>query len=43
MMDGLAGWVNMTRERTEELRTVDAAITIVGTLLVSATFALLHR
>jgi hypothetical protein len=43
MMIGLSGWVKMRQTTNENLRAVDTALTVVGTLLVAVTWALLHK
>ena len=39
---GFSGWVRMQDGRSESLKTVDTAITVVGTLLVATTWAMLR-
>ena len=41
MIAGLAGWARMQQNDSEALRLTDTALTVVGTLLVAVTFAIL--
>jgi hypothetical protein len=43
MMTGFSGWVRMQDRRSESLKLVDTAITIVATLLAAVTWAMLHH
>jgi hypothetical protein len=43
MMTGFTGWVKMQGERSESARVVDTALTVVATLLVVTTWAVLHH
>ena len=43
MIDSFASWARMERENDEEIRHVDTAITVVGTLLVATTWALIQH
>jgi hypothetical protein len=43
MMTGFSGWVRMQDGRSEGLRVVDTAITVVATLLAAVTWAMLHH
>jgi hypothetical protein len=43
MIAGLSGWVRMQDGRSESIRVVDTAITIVATLLAAVTWAMLHH
>jgi hypothetical protein len=43
MMTGFSGWVKMRQTTNEKLRVVDTALTVVGTLLVAVTWAMLHK
>ena len=38
MMTGLSGWVKMQDTGCEALKTVDAALTVVATLMVAVTW-----
>jgi hypothetical protein len=42
MITGFSGWVKMQQTRNESIRTVDTALTVVGTLLVAVTIVLLR-
>lgn len=42
MMIGFSGWARMEKTQNEELKIVDTALTVVGTLLVAVTFALVR-
>ena len=42
MMTGFSGWVRMRATKNESIRVVDTALTVVGTLLVAVTWAMLH-
>ncbi len=42
MMTGLTGWARMGETKNENLRVTDTAITVVATLLVAVTWALLR-
>jgi hypothetical protein len=43
MMTGFSGWVRMQDGRSESLKLVDTAITVVATLLAAVTWAMLHH
>jgi hypothetical protein len=43
MMTGFSGWVRMRPSTNEKLRVVDTALTVVGTLLVAVTWAMLKH
>ena len=43
MMTGISGWMKMQPTTNESIRVVDTALTVVGTLLVAVTIALLHK
>ena len=42
IVTGFSGWVRMQEGRSQSLRVVDTAITVVGTLLVATTWAMLR-
>jgi hypothetical protein len=42
MMIGFSGWVRMRKTENESIRLVDTALTVVGTLLVAVTWAMLR-
>ncbi len=42
IVSGFSGWVRMQDGRNESIKVVDTAITVVGTLLVATTWALLR-
>ena len=39
---GITGWASIGRTRSEELRTVDTGLTVLGTLLIAVTLVLLR-
>jgi hypothetical protein len=43
MMTGLSGWAKMQDRRSESVKMVDTAITVVATLLAAVTWAMLHH
>ncbi len=43
MIAGLSGWVRMQDGRSESVKVVDTAITVVATLLAAVTWAMLHH
>lgn len=43
MISGFSGWARMEKTQNDRLRVVDTALTVVGTLLVAVTYALLRR
>ncbi len=42
MMIGFSGWMKMRQAGNESIRVVDTALTVVGTLLVAVTWAMLR-
>jgi len=40
---GFSGWAKMQQSRSEKIRVVDTAITVVGTLLIALTWAILRH
>ncbi len=42
MMTGFSGWVRMRETQSESIKTVDTALTVVGTLLVAVTWMMLR-
>ncbi len=42
MMVGFSGWMRMRETRSESIRVVDTALTVVGTLLVAVTWVMLR-
>ena len=42
IVSGFSGWVRMQDGRSESMRAVDTAITVVGTLLAATTWAILR-
>ena len=42
IVTGFSGWVRMQEGRSESIKVVDTAITVVGTLLVATTWAILR-
>ena len=42
IVTGFSGWVRMQESRSESVKVVDTAITVVGTLLVATTWAMLR-
>ncbi len=42
MLAGFAGWARMGKTANETVRVADTAITVVGTLLVAVTWAVLR-
>jgi hypothetical protein len=42
MMRGFSGWMTMKGMQNESIKVVDTAITVVATLLVATTVAVLH-
>lgn len=42
IVSGLSGWVRMQDGRSEQLKTVDTAITVAGTLLIAITWVMLR-
>jgi hypothetical protein len=43
MMTGFTGWAKMQDARSESIKVVDTAITVVATLLAAVTWAMLHH
>lgn len=43
LLMGFSGWARAEAPRSESLRVVDTALTVVGTLLVAVTWALLQK
>jgi hypothetical protein len=43
VLNGFAGWARMQNTDSERLQVVDAAITVVGTLLVALAWAMVRR
>ena len=43
IITGFAGWVRMQADRSESVRVVDTALTVVATLLVATTWAVLRH
>ena len=43
LMTGLAGWARMEKTTNERLKLTDTAITVIGTMLVAVTWAMLQR
>ncbi len=43
VINGFSGWARMSRSDNESLQVVDAAITVVGTLLVALAWAMVRR
>ncbi len=39
---GFSGWVRMQDGRSESIKGIDTAITVVGTLLIATTWAILR-
>lgn len=42
IVNGFSGWARMQGGRSESVKVVDTAITVVGTLLVATTWAVLR-
>ena len=42
MMSGIAGWARFEGRNNEQVRGVDTAITVVGTVLLAVTYMLIH-
>ncbi len=42
MMTGFSGWLRMRETGNESIRTVDTALTVVGTLMVAVTIVILR-
>ena len=42
MMPGLTGWASMQKTDNESVRVMDTALTVVATLLVAVTWAMLR-
>lgn len=42
MMTGFTGWIKFEEDRSATVRSVDTMLTVVGTLMLAATWALLH-
>lgn len=42
MLSGFSGWARMGRPRSEQVRTVDTALTVIATLAAAVTWALLR-
>ena len=42
MLSGFTGYVTMRNTKNEEIRVVDTALTVVGTLLVAVTWVMLR-
>ncbi len=42
MMTGFSGWMLMRQTQSESIKVVDTALTVVGTLLVAVTWAMLR-
>ncbi len=42
MMSGFTGWMKFEEDRSQAIRGVDTTLTVVGTLMLAATWALLH-
>lgn len=43
VINGFSGWARMSHTNDESLQVVDAAITVVGTLLVALAWAMVRR
>jgi len=43
VINGFSGWVRMRQTDNESIQVVDAAITIVGTMLVALAWAMIRR
>ncbi len=43
VIHGFSGWARMSHTNDESLQVVDAAITVVGTLLVALAWAMVRR
>jgi hypothetical protein len=43
MINGFSGWARMRNDQNENVRVVDTAITVVGTLLAALAFAILRH
>jgi hypothetical protein len=43
VINGFSGWARMSHSDNESLQVVDAAITVVGTLLVAVAWAMVRR
>ncbi len=43
VLNGLSGWARMSQTDNDTLQVVDAAITIVGTLLVAVAWAMVKH
>ena len=43
VINGFSGWARMSQTDNESLQVVDAAITVVGTLLVALAWAMVKR
>jgi hypothetical protein len=43
VINGFSGWARMSHSDNESLQVVDAAITVVGTLLVALAWAMVKR
>jgi len=42
IISGFNGWVRMHKAEQKALHSIDSAITVVATLLVAATFTIIH-
>ncbi len=42
MLSGFTGWMRMDGERSASVRATDTALTVVGTLMVAAAWAMLR-
>ncbi len=43
VINGFSGWARMRQTNNEQVQVVDAAITIVGTMLVAVAWAMVRR
>lgn len=43
ILNGFSGWARMSNTDKDSLQVVDAAITVVGTLLVAVAWAMVRR
>jgi hypothetical protein len=43
VLNGLSGWARMQNSGNEQVQVVDAAITVVGTLLVALAWAMVRH
>jgi hypothetical protein len=43
IVEGFMSWLDVQSTRTHSARTVDTAITVVATLLIATTWAVLHH